>query len=276
MNNEVTLCLDSESLKHPEVIGLPDENLLAQPWLTLYSDAFEARKSLAIGNTKTLVWVISCDSMEGINLAAALKMDSELLDVCYVTFEQSGSIVGRCEAAGIGVIRGSHEFVKAYTKAKQRFRDSCINNSSEDIELGVLHESQYSDSLPSLNSLDSARKQDVYTKEAFGPLGLDAQVVGELEKNPNIGIWSSGTCTSDGITQNQKEGLKNNKSSKGPQTIEGKPLQIKSAQETTPLSSLAIEEPLLNLSRFKKAPSGKKTAFSLAVVSGSGGSGKAQ
>ena len=124
MNNEVTLCLDSESLKHPEVIGLPDENLLAQPWLTLYSDAFEARKSLAIGNTKTLVWVISCDSMEGINLAAALKMDSELLDVCYVTFEQSGSIVGRCEAAGIGVIRGSHEFVKAYTKAKQRFRDS--------------------------------------------------------------------------------------------------------------------------------------------------------
>lgn len=33
MNNEVTLCLDSESLKHPEVIGLPDENLLAQPWL---------------------------------------------------------------------------------------------------------------------------------------------------------------------------------------------------------------------------------------------------
>lgn len=52
MNNEVTLCLDSESLKHPEVIGLPDENLLAQPWLTLYSDAFEARKSLAIGNTK--------------------------------------------------------------------------------------------------------------------------------------------------------------------------------------------------------------------------------
>ena len=274
MNNEVTLCLDSESLKHPEVIGLPDENLLAQPWLTLYSDAFEARKSLSIGNTKTLVWVISCDSMEGINLAAALKMDSELLDVCYVTFEQSGSIVGRCEAAGIGVIRGSHEFVKAYTEAKQRFRDPCINNSSEDIELGVLHESQYSDSLSSLNSLDSTRKQNVYAKEAFGPLGLDAQVVGELEKNPNIGIWSSDTCTSDGITQNQKEGLKNNKSSKGPQTNEGKPLQIKSAQETTPLSSLAIEEPLLNLSRFKKASSGKKTAFSLAVVSGSGGSGK--
>lgn len=172
MNNEVTLCLDSESLKHPEVIGLPDENLLAQPWLTLYSDAFEARKSLSIGNTKTLVWVISCDSMEGINLAAALKMDSELLDVCYVTFEQSGSIVGRCEAAGIGVIRGSHEFMKAYTKAKQRFRDSCINNSSEDIELGVLHESQYSDSLSSLNSLDSAKKTGCIYKRGIRFIGF--------------------------------------------------------------------------------------------------------
>ncbi len=63
----------SESLKHPEVIGLPDENLLAQPWLTLYSDAFEARKSLAIGNTKTLVSVIFCDLMRALTLRQLSK-----------------------------------------------------------------------------------------------------------------------------------------------------------------------------------------------------------
>lgn len=102
MNNEVTLCLDSESLKHPEVIGLSDENLLAQPWLTLYSDAFEARKSLSIGDTKTLVWVISCDSMEGINLAAALKMDSELLDVWYVTFNNQARSWGVAKRQELG------------------------------------------------------------------------------------------------------------------------------------------------------------------------------
>ena len=43
MNAKVLLCADEESARHPELIGLREENLLEQPWLAVRTTAREAR-----------------------------------------------------------------------------------------------------------------------------------------------------------------------------------------------------------------------------------------
>ena len=39
MNAKVLLCADEESARHPELIGLREENLLEQPWLAVRTPA---------------------------------------------------------------------------------------------------------------------------------------------------------------------------------------------------------------------------------------------
>ena len=67
------LCVDTESLRYPELIGLNDEDIDSQEWLETYSSAHEARRALSGAGQKDNVWVVSCDDMEGINLAAPLN-----------------------------------------------------------------------------------------------------------------------------------------------------------------------------------------------------------
>ena len=219
MNKQVVLCLDSESLQHPEIIGLPDENLEAQSWLTIYSDASRARDALAQSKNNDLVWVISCDSLDGINLAAALKADDITREVRFITFEQSGSVIGRCEAAGVEVLRGKHEFVKEYTKTKQRFRE--------------LEKPKMKDAVS--EEVQSDRKGTKHFEEANSP---DA------------------VCESE------------------PHFKERSQVEAVDEKKSRSISSLVIDEPLLNLSRAIRPSSVKETTLTIAVVSGSGGSGK--
>lgn len=86
MEHQTVLCADSESLLHPEILGLEDERLDGQPWLALFCDAGEARQALRSNPRLDDVWVYSSDSMEGINLAAALKKDDEAREVSLITF----------------------------------------------------------------------------------------------------------------------------------------------------------------------------------------------
>lgn len=41
------LCVDTESLRYPELIGLNDEDIDSQEWLETYSSAHEARRALS-------------------------------------------------------------------------------------------------------------------------------------------------------------------------------------------------------------------------------------
>lgn len=118
MLGKTMLCLDSESLKRPELIGLHDEDILAQEWLETFCSANEARQALSKAGRGNSVWVVSCDDMEGINLAAALKRDNNESDIELVSFGGTGSEFGRCQAAGVGLIRGEAEFVKRYSERK--------------------------------------------------------------------------------------------------------------------------------------------------------------
>lgn len=118
MQDKIMLCIDSESLKDPQMIGLSGENILSLDWLDVYSAAGDARKALNSGDDWDRVWVLSCDDMEGINLAAALKRDDLKRNVELVSFGGTGSEVGRCQAAGIDLIRGRDEFVRRYFERK--------------------------------------------------------------------------------------------------------------------------------------------------------------
>lgn len=118
MGKKTMLCVDTESLRYPDLIGLNDEDFDSQEWLETYSTANEARRALSGIGPKDNVWVVSCDDMEGINLAAALKYDNLSRSIELVSFGGTGSEVGRCQAAGIDLIRGKAEFVKRYSEQK--------------------------------------------------------------------------------------------------------------------------------------------------------------
>ena len=222
MSNRTILCLDTESLQHPELIGLEDENLLSQPWLSVFTDACKARQSLLNDAHNSKVWVVSSDSMDGINLAAALKADDARRQVDLVTFESSGSALSRCRAAGIGVICGRNEFVHAYAAMKEQGRkaqDHAESNVSKD------------------SALDGPRV--------------------DLEQR------MTSVTTKEEVAKKTSENVRNKHDTrKGNSSV------------FSPISALAIDEPLLNLSKITKPTIQKNADFSIAVVSGSGGSGK--
>lgn len=45
MGKKTMLCVDTESLRYPELIGLNDEDIDSQEWLETYSSAHEARRA---------------------------------------------------------------------------------------------------------------------------------------------------------------------------------------------------------------------------------------
>lgn len=114
------LCVDSESWNHPELFGLEDECLSAQSWLRVFHDGSVAREALRRDDSFTKAWVVSSDTVEGINLAAAIKHDNAELSVSLVSFEGTGSLMGRCQAAGLELIRSKGEFVKCYVDEKSQ------------------------------------------------------------------------------------------------------------------------------------------------------------
>lgn len=300
LKNQVVLCLDSESLQHPEVIGLADENLTAQPWLTICSDAFEARSELANNRAGCLIWVISSDSMEGINLAAALKADSNIQgmsgrEIRYITFEQSGSVIGRCEAAGVKVLRGRHEFVKEYTAVKQHFRDlfqasneygGRYNNASVrfDNDRSEPEKQNLQDKAKGINEHANKNENDFGTLSSKSSHleGTDQCVSQKKSHLKTEGIPDRASnekrISSVGDIANNHEFLHNDlqdaAASSGVSFSREETKQTSTSDRISSISSLVIDEPLLNLSRVAKPPSDKKAALTIAVVSGSGGSGK--
>lgn len=118
--SQVILCADSESLLHPELIGLDDENLGALPWLLPFSSACEARAHAHEAQDVKEVWIASSDDVEAINLAAALKRDNASLRVYLVAFETSGSLLSRVDAAGVNGALSKQGFVRRFAQEKRR------------------------------------------------------------------------------------------------------------------------------------------------------------
>lgn len=117
MSNKVALCADSNCLKDPIDLGLKGERILEQTWILPFADALIARQYLR-EHPGTETWVVSSDSIDGINLAAALKKDNRESNVHLFIPSPSGSKMSRCQNAGIIPICGSREFAHLYTAKK--------------------------------------------------------------------------------------------------------------------------------------------------------------
>ncbi|MEF9841247.1 MAG: chromosome partitioning protein ParA [Raoultibacter sp.] len=125
MISDVVLCADTESLKNPRLIGLEGENLCAQPWLRLFADACQARRYLRQNSNPHEVWVASSDSVDPINLAAALKRDSASNTVYLLAFQGSGSLKSRASAAGIDGTFDRTMFTRRYGWRKESALTRC-------------------------------------------------------------------------------------------------------------------------------------------------------
>ena len=111
------LCASSEEVRHPELLGLPDENLAEQGWLAVMTDATFARSWIQSHGKGLIVWVAGSDDVCALNLAAAVRADG--MAVQLVAFHGSGSLLSRARAAGISDVLDETAFLQAYGTCKQ-------------------------------------------------------------------------------------------------------------------------------------------------------------
>ena len=89
MMSKIALCADSQCLNDPPRSGLR-ERILDRAWIVPFADALIARKYLREHDVAE-TWVVSNDTIDGINLAAALKKDNARQAVRLFLSSPSGS-----------------------------------------------------------------------------------------------------------------------------------------------------------------------------------------
>lgn len=120
MKDKIILCIDTMTARQPELMGLKDENVLNQDWLEVQTSAFDARDLLSDTARAKEIWVLSCDDMEPINLASALKRDNPDVPVALVVPTKTGSIKSRAQAAGLDCVLSPNELLQRYQSCKKQ------------------------------------------------------------------------------------------------------------------------------------------------------------
>lgn len=118
MSGRIALCVDGVACANPASIGLDGEALESQDWLALFTVGDVARREIALDDGIEEAWVVSCDDVEPINLAASLKADRPGLRVKLVEFDGCGSLFSRAHTALIDEVHDRKGFVRAYSEAK--------------------------------------------------------------------------------------------------------------------------------------------------------------
>lgn len=118
MCGKIAMCVDSVCLRNPSSLGLPDETLESQGWISTFSEGASLRAHLRSGEETGEVWVFSCDDVEAINAAAAVKKDNPDLPVYLVSFEGGGSLRSRAQAAGLDGVLDRAQFSARYSFRK--------------------------------------------------------------------------------------------------------------------------------------------------------------
>ncbi len=125
MEEKILACMDSEAAKNPSLIGLAGESLASLPWLACETKAEECRGRARAQGGFDEAWVISCDDMEAINVAAAIRHDGLCGKVFLIVDGQNGSLASRATNAGIDGLWSEAAFVRRYAKAKASFSASA-------------------------------------------------------------------------------------------------------------------------------------------------------
>ncbi|MBQ9043548.1 MAG: chromosome partitioning protein ParA [Eggerthellaceae bacterium] len=142
MAARVALCVDELTCKNPGLVGLEGEVLEFQPWLDVFLSGEEARQVIGANEEFEEAWVLSCEDVEPINLAATLKADRPGLRVRLVEFEGCGSLFSRAHTALIDEVADQSAFLRRYAEEKRRFSEEetapAIESSSEAVVLDPL------------------------------------------------------------------------------------------------------------------------------------------
>ncbi len=254
--SKTLLCIDSESFEHPELIGLADENLAAQPWLRVFSNAQDARMALNNDSELGAAWVVSTDDMEGINLAAALKNDRADCDIQLISFGGTGSEVGRCQAAGINLLRGRDEFIRRYSEKKGA---AVLGPGSTERAEGAEKLAQ-----------NTMLKEEPHGEMAFLDAEPDLESI-RLEGEP---CASGKEVDSKAVRSMGESGWVGNDSlAGGLDAVVPKRSASKSAQPVSSGSTEPSQEELISRVVFQPVQT-DKTAYVVSVVGGNGGVGK--
>ena len=121
MNPRILICLDSESVQYPALLCLEGERIDQEPWLLTMSEAAKCRDKARTITWLEEAWFVSCDDMDVINVAAAVKYDNPHLKVVYVASHMDGSLASRVRCAGIDELWDKREFIQAYSEAKRNY-----------------------------------------------------------------------------------------------------------------------------------------------------------
>lgn len=170
----IALCADEASLKEPGLLGLEGENLESQPWLSLHIEAQEARRWFAEHQACREAWVVGCDGVAPINLAAALKADRPEAKVRLCCAEDGGSVRSRVNAAGLDALLTPATFVREYERVKlQNRQDAAHGLESPGRELVPIEVIRSQDLLSGEHEASAARRprQHKVADETPSPLG---------------------------------------------------------------------------------------------------------
>lgn len=167
MEKRVVMCADGQSLRNPAMVGLAGEPLDALGWLTCASGAEECRKAARLLSAVEEAWIVSCDDMEPINVAAAVKRDDPSKRVFVVSCGQNGSMASRVANAGIDGLWSESQFLKRFSQVKR----ACADLETEAQNAGALRQ-------------ESSRPMT----KAFAPASAPSAVIGGVASGPQQGV----------------------------------------------------------------------------------------
>lgn len=136
MQAKIALCVDELEARHPALIGLDDETLEAQEWLCVYSSGEEARRAISEERGIDEAWVVSCDDVKAINLAATIKADHPAMTVRLVDFDVEGSLLSRAHAARIDEVIDGTALARRYGEVKERYTAKLREAAAEPVLAG--------------------------------------------------------------------------------------------------------------------------------------------
>ncbi len=119
MGRRVLLCVDGQSLRNPAMVGLAGEPLDCIAWLECATSAERCREAARRLSGVEEVWVVSCDDMEPINVAAAIKHDDPRKRVYVVSCGQNGSMASRIANAKLDGLWSESQFLKRFSQVKK-------------------------------------------------------------------------------------------------------------------------------------------------------------
>lgn len=114
MSKRLLICIDTRAHSAAAPWRNPDGSVEPSPFVLVESRAEQCRALAKASCDIDEAWVVSCEDMEAINVAAAIKRDDPGKRVYLVTDEQSGSLASRAVTAGIDGLRSSAMLAKRY------------------------------------------------------------------------------------------------------------------------------------------------------------------